>query len=67
MLELKITKSYVKYTHKEGSRYRLEDIDDDGIHISYTEIDKAGFGHYHKVHKGDRKEWDELCKLYPLG
>lgn len=31
-----------------------------------TETDKDGFGHFHKVLIKDRKEWDDLCKLYPL-
>lgn len=65
MKELKTIKKYTKFTHKEGSKYELEDYDDDGLHVNYTEIDKDGFSHYHKVLRKDKKEWDELCQLYP--
>jgi len=66
MKKLTVTKKYTNFTHKIGSRYELEDYDDDGIHINYTEIDKDGFGHNHKVLIKDKKEWDVLIDKYPI-
>lgn len=66
MKKLTVTKKYTKFTHKIGSRYELEDYDDDGMHINYTEIDKEGFGHNHKVLIKDKKEWDVLINKYPI-
>lgn len=65
MRELKTIQKYTEFNHKEGSRYELEDYDNDGIHMNYLELDKDGFGYNHKVLIEDKKEWDELCKLYP--
>lgn len=66
MKELVVTKKYKKFVHSEGSRYELEDYDDDGIHINYTEIDKDGYGKNHKVSIKDRESWHELCQKYPI-
>lgn len=66
MKGLKITENLVEFTHKTGSRYVFEDYDDNGLTVNYLEIDKDGFGHYHKVLLEDVKDWNSLCKTYPL-
>jgi hypothetical protein len=66
MKKLTVTKKYTKFTHRTDSRYELDDYDDDGIHVNYTEIDKDGFGQRHKVLIKDKKEWDFLCEKYPI-
>ena len=66
MKELKTIKKYVEFSHKDGSKYYLEDYDDDGLHCNYTEVDKNRFWILHKVLRKDKDDWDELCRLYPL-
>jgi hypothetical protein len=65
MKTLVTTKKYKKFTHQEGSRYELEEYDDDGIHINYSELDIKGFVKWHKVKIADKKQWDELVQKYP--
>jgi len=55
MRELKTIQRYTEFNHKEGSKYKLEDYDDDGIHMNYSELDKDGFSHNHKVLREDKK------------
>jgi len=65
MKELKIIKKYTKFTHKEGSTYNLEEYGHDKYHGVYKEINEEGWDIFHIVSWDDRKEWDELCELYP--
>ncbi len=64
--ELIIIKKYITFTHNKGSKYELDEYDDDGIHVIYKETKKDGFSVFHKTLKRDKKEWDELCELYPF-
>lgn len=66
MKELKITEKQVPFTHKTGSRYEFQEYGDDGLTVNYLEIDKDGFSYNHKVIIEDVKDWDCLCKTYPL-
>jgi len=66
MKELVTTSKYKKIKHNEGSKYEFEEHLDCGKLVLYRELDKDGFSHWHKVHIDDVKEWDELCKKYPV-
>ena len=66
MRELITVKSYEEFVHRPGSRYEITDYSDDGMHMTYTEIDKNGFGHHHQVRIKEREEWDKLCEMYPM-
>jgi hypothetical protein len=66
MEEVVTIKKTVKFLPRVGSKYEVQEVCDDGIHIKYLEIDKNLMGHTHIVKLTQRKGWDELVKLYPI-